>query len=389
MAMKKMKDSSVPDMEIVHSPELQTILDKVVADAKIANPNFPYPGSFEFVDPEDAGIDQFLMLEDVNFKSKGLGSYYHELKEANLFSLLDKIGGTKHFFEVLHTLCEAVKQNTARPIFVRNTILELLQNLDSNPGPGTVLQLSLLIGIEKWMLGIDLNEGDTGYDEMQRLFNWIFKRQLDVMVAYDISIIKNDNSKVFDEYLLTTRVGAIYGDYKDGKFDEQDEDELNAGADVADVDTVADQCDNITHDFPSFRLESIPEILEMLKDFFNEEDQARLETLIRTGKIEGEKLLFQSAGKRLSDFFKQLIIHDFITGCQKKTLVQWIAANFRYLKRGVIQDYKIGTVLKTISRNDYDSMNPIMEIVKGKIERAEAPNKRIKKSTIRRPLRGH
>jgi hypothetical protein len=128
---------------------------------------------------------------------------------------------------------------------------------------------------------------------------------------------------------------------------------------------------------PVFKSEAVQSIFEILKVFFSDEQQIELKQVIEEGKKANNKLLFKGNGNRLTDTFKKLIEHDFITGCQKKDLIDWIISNFNYTNQNVVKAYIYDTVEKTISRNHYPCKSPLIKIENGRIQKVDQP--RIKK----------
>lgn len=139
---------------------------------------------------------------------------------------------------------------------------------------------------------------------------------------------------------------------------------------------------NETNDISNFRIkpifkpEAIPIIFDLLKDFFEPEQQIQLKQLLETGNNLSSKLLFKDKGNRLTDTFKKLWQFDFIPGCQKKVLQEWIIQNFTFLKLGLISSFKAETVEKSISKNTYHCQCPIIEIRNGQIIKAEQPRQK-------------
>lgn len=127
---------------------------------------------------------------------------------------------------------------------------------------------------------------------------------------------------------------------------------------------------------PNFTTTSVESIFSILKDFFSTEDQNSLALILRTGDDSPKPLSFKDAGNRLTDTFKKLIQQDFITGCQKKDLIEWIVRNFEFQKNGVSQRFLQSTVEKTISRNMFPCKSPLIEIVDGQIQKTERPKKK-------------
>lgn len=127
---------------------------------------------------------------------------------------------------------------------------------------------------------------------------------------------------------------------------------------------------------PIFNLKAGQVVFEIIKDFFSTEQQTVLLHLIETGNIASEKLLFKGNGNRLTDTFKKLIEHDFITGCKKQDLIKWIISNFSFLHNGKEKKFVYDTVEKTVSRNYFPCKNPLIEVKNGVIQKVIHPNRR-------------
>jgi hypothetical protein len=84
-------------------------------------------------------------------------------------------------------------------------------------------------------------------------------------------------------------------------------------------------------------------------------------------------MLFKDSGNRLTDTFKKLIEHDFITGCQKQDLINWIISNFTFTHQNRAKAFIYDTVEKTISRNDSPCKSPLIEIKNGQIQKVVQP----------------
>jgi hypothetical protein len=126
---------------------------------------------------------------------------------------------------------------------------------------------------------------------------------------------------------------------------------------------------------PSFKPKAVEIIFEIIKDFFSVEQQPELNRVLQTGNDAISKLLFKDNANRLTDTFKKLIEHDFITGCQKKHLENWIVSNFLFLHNGLSKEFKLKVVNKYISagRNTVCCKSPLIDIKNGQILKVEQP----------------
>lgn len=127
---------------------------------------------------------------------------------------------------------------------------------------------------------------------------------------------------------------------------------------------------------PVLNPDAVQIVFDILKDFFSIEHQTEFKKLIETGNKANSKLLFKGNGNRLTDTFKKLIEHDFITGCQKQDLINWIISNFTFINQNKAKAFIYDTVEKTISRNFYPCKSPLIEIKNGQIQKVEQPRKR-------------
>lgn len=124
---------------------------------------------------------------------------------------------------------------------------------------------------------------------------------------------------------------------------------------------------------PVLKPDAIQIVLDIIKDFFSPEQQTELKQLFETGNNASKKILFKGNGNRLTDTFKKLIEHDFITGCQKQDLINWIILNFTFTQQNKVKAFIYDTVEKTISRNDNPCKSPLIKIENGQIQKVEQP----------------
>lgn len=116
---------------------------------------------------------------------------------------------------------------------------------------------------------------------------------------------------------------------------------------------------------PIFKVESIDMVYGLLKDHFAIDQQKELKSILISGGKVTTKLFFRGNANRLADAFKQLINTDFITGCSKKELENWIFNNFQYKgKNNNPTNYKLRYLQDIISTNKDNCKNPILEVKK-------------------------
>jgi hypothetical protein len=117
---------------------------------------------------------------------------------------------------------------------------------------------------------------------------------------------------------------------------------------------------------PRFKTDLIIQIFEILKDFFEPEEQVKFKELLETGENITSPILFLDNGNRLADAFKQLYEADLIIGCQKKELEFWIAKNFKYRYRGKIKSYTERYLNDIISSNHDKCQKPFLNVKQNK-----------------------
>jgi len=124
---------------------------------------------------------------------------------------------------------------------------------------------------------------------------------------------------------------------------------------------------------PVLKPEVVQIVFDIIKDFFSTEQQTELKLILESGNKASNKLLFKGAGNRLTDTFKKLFEYNFITGCQKKDLINWIISNFKYIQQNKVKEFVFDTIEKTISRNNYPCKSPLIEIKNGQIQKVTQP----------------
>jgi len=203
------KDNAMQEAGFVKCDFLQNAIDYIVDNAKRDNPYFPFSKPFEDLQKEDEDIDLLLMVEKYDI-SGSLSSYYHDLLRFRIGELLNRLGiNIKDLFRCLFSLIDTVKNNTEKLIFIRNKIKDLLNNLDSYPGSGQVMQILILQGLIVWFENCNIDEGDNGYREGEILCTWINEMMTRACVFYFEFFEQSEITKYFDEYLATTEIGKV------------------------------------------------------------------------------------------------------------------------------------------------------------------------------------
>ena len=113
---------------------------------------------------------------------------------------------------------------------------------------------------------------------------------------------------------------------------------------------------------PVLKPEKVEAVFEILKDYFQAEQQTELFQLLKTGIGSKKRLNFRDNGNRLADAFKQLKKADVITQCGQKELEAWIAENFKYTYRNQIKNYTARYLNDIISTNKDKCVRPILNV---------------------------
>lgn len=108
-------------------------------------------------------------------------------------------------------------------------------------------------------------------------------------------------------------------------------------------------------------------IFSILKDFFDTEQQEEFKEVLTTFGTSKNKLIFKSNANKFTDTFKKLFENNFIVGCQKTDLIDWIVLNFKFIYRNEGKEFKTKTVEQIISGNQTFCKKPIIEIKNGQI----------------------
>lgn len=114
--------------------------------------------------------------------------------------------------------------------------------------------------------------------------------------------------------------------------------------------------------FPVF-IEGITEqFFRIFKEYFDEQEQQPLLSLLTANISPKRKLLFNSNGNQLADAFKQLIEGNLIVSCNKAELESWIIEHFRYVSNGHSKSFTAGYLNGIISSDAKICKSPILTV---------------------------
>jgi|GEM_PF-3486518 len=169
----------------------------------------------------DELLDELLMAEAFNVRCS-LTHYTEELRHYNI------IQGNGSFFDrdctrlLLATLKEAVqalKEHSDQPNTLKKDIADILKRFDDVKVWGLFFQILVLQGLVDLLERLDINEGDTGCDEAQAFFNWVFEVLVEKEYYFTCvsSMTYGDGDllrlKPLCEYLMTTTAGKAVQEY--------------------------------------------------------------------------------------------------------------------------------------------------------------------------------
>ncbi len=164
-----------PFANIIAPMELHSTINKVVADEALKG---VFDSTTDIADESiDVLLDELMMAEAFNIPCS-LTHYTEELKRYNL------ILGQNSFFDrdctrlLLATLKEAVlslKEYTDQPNRLKKAIADIVKRFDDVKVWGIFFQILVLQGLCDMLERLDINEGESGYDEAQAFYNWLIE----------------------------------------------------------------------------------------------------------------------------------------------------------------------------------------------------------------------
>lgn len=208
-----------PAVNFIAPVELHNTINKVVSDEALKG----VFDSITDIDNEsvDELLDELLMAEAFNVPCS-LIHYTEKLKQYNV------ILGQNSFFDkdctrlLLATLKEAIlslKEYTDQPNRLKKAIADIVKRFDDVKVWGIFFQILLLQGLCDMLERLDINEGESGFDEAQELYNWVFEMLFEKMYWFACvsSITYGDGDLLRLEplcaYLMSTKAGQLVQQY--------------------------------------------------------------------------------------------------------------------------------------------------------------------------------
>lgn len=165
---------------------------------------------------EDERLDEwFFDIEAYGMKCS-LEPLYRDLQNFGIIdSILERKAIRDFYLTAIKKMVYFIRDNTDKPNKIRNHISRNLKGLDDIPVFGLLLQILLLQGLVKWFEGVDLKEGDNGYNEACTLLQWIGKLLMKKEVRFCYFKWGEEDKKQlkpFCDYLLSTEIGKAVQD---------------------------------------------------------------------------------------------------------------------------------------------------------------------------------
>lgn len=199
-------------ISIVGNPDVIKWVDEIMmSDAQegkglFAN-HFPIP-------QEDELLDEFLGVEAYGLKC----SFVPFLDELKRFGIVDGQEPffskelTRGLFATLKQAANYMKENTDKPQAIKNEIARLVNGFDSIPIWGFFFQILILQGLCRLLEGVNIIEGDNGYNEASSLYEWLYlelaKKEFDFCYK-PYGAKDREQLKPLCAYLMSTEVGQL------------------------------------------------------------------------------------------------------------------------------------------------------------------------------------
>ena len=164
------------------------------------------------IEKEDEALDEWLCVEAYNCKHS-FTKYLAALKQFNVVGndgAFLKQDFTQYIFILLKQCADIIKDNTDRPQRVKNSLNDVIAKLDNIPIWGLFIQILVLQGLCQMLESIDINEGQSGYDEVRDLHDWLSFSLIDKLMHFCFVPYGENDFKALTplcEYLCTIEAG--------------------------------------------------------------------------------------------------------------------------------------------------------------------------------------
>lgn len=216
-AQNHQKEISVEGWRFVHfsivgNPDIIKWVDeKMMNDAQEGKGLFA--NHFQ-IPQEDELLDEFLGVEAYGLKC----SFVPFLDELKRFGVVDGQEPffskelTRGLFAMLKQAANYLKEHTDKPQAIKNEIARLVNEFDNIPIWGLFFQILFLQGLCRLLEGVNINEGDDGYNEASSLYGWLYKElaKKEIDFCYKPYGAKGrEQLKPLCAYLMSTEVGQL------------------------------------------------------------------------------------------------------------------------------------------------------------------------------------
>lgn len=166
------------------------------------------------IEKEDELLDELLGVEAYNCKHS-LTGYLADLKRYNVVGNKGAFLNpdfTRLVFTAVKICADTIKDNTECPNKVKNRIADIIKTFDTVPVWGLFFQILTLQGVCHILENVNINEGESGYDEAANLQEWIIWQLIEKETGFCFGFYGDDDLillRPFCEYLCTTPVGQL------------------------------------------------------------------------------------------------------------------------------------------------------------------------------------
>ena len=213
-------------IETIASPEIASVVESIMQeDAKEGKGLF---ANITQIPEEDEFLDEFLGVEAYGIKCSFV-PFLDELKQFGVVDgqkpFFDK-GLTRELFAFLKEAATYIKENTEKPQAIKNEIVRKVKQLDDVSIWGLFFQILFLQGLCRWLEGVNINEGDNGYNEACSLYDWLLGQLADKEMAFCCTPHGEkdlERLKPLCTYLASTQVGQMVQEIIFGKEPQQEQ----------------------------------------------------------------------------------------------------------------------------------------------------------------------
>lgn len=160
---------------------------------------------------EDESEDELLMANAFGVQGS-LYAYRNNLEKYGVIGTPGFLNDDfrKLLFVALNSAATFVRDHSDAPAQIKNHIGYILQFFDRVPIWGLFFQILILQGLCEWIGALDIDEGDSGYDEATSVYNWLCEALVRKEVQFcntPYGYKNGEHLKPLTDYLYTTEIG--------------------------------------------------------------------------------------------------------------------------------------------------------------------------------------